>query len=189
MSKKKVICIMGKSACGKSTVINYLCSGNNTHYIASKTTRELRVDDPNDASTHIFCTPEDFRYDLANGKIVATYVSPQNYINWTSDDLFNDDKINIYAIDPIAFISWCDWGEDIYDIYGIYIDIPEHIRQARMMKRGGVFEDEPHLSWELFCKNKLSTNKYVIVNGDDTSDNICNQIKNIIKENVGWTID
>lgn len=189
MAIKKVVCIMGKSACGKSTVINKLCENDTCHYVVSKTTRGIREDDPNDKYTHIFSSPEEFREDLAYGRIVATYVSPSHYINWTSDDLFVSDKINIYAIDPIAFNEWSKSNDGDYELYGIYIDIPEDVRKERMEKRGGIFEDEPHLDWDILCNNKTLSTQYNIIDGSNTPDYIYENILMILHYVKGWDID
>ena len=189
MAKKKVLCIMGKSGVGKSTVIDLLCKDDRYSYVISKTTREIREDDPNDSKTHIFVTPEEFHEDLCNGRIVATYVSPSHYINWTSDDLFDKDKINVYAIDPTAFAEWTKWFNCEYDIYGIYLDVPENIRKDRLKMRGDEICEEPHLDSSILSNEKVSESCYSIIDGSYTPDINKQLIENILKYFVGWIDD
>lgn len=173
MSKKRILCIMGKSGTGKSTLINEICKDDIYHYVKSKTTRKVRVNDPNDINTHIFSTPDEFNKDLVNGNILATYVSPNHYINWTSEDLILEDKINVYAIDPIAFNELCDLCKDDYDIFGVYIDVPEEIRKDRIEKRGDIYVKEPHLRVGLLKDKQY----YKVLDGTGTIEEIYNRFK------------
>ena len=61
----KVICIIGKSGVGQSTVVNELIKNKNFHFIKSYTTREVRKNDPEDIKTHTFVSKK-FRDETKN---------------------------------------------------------------------------------------------------------------------------
>ena len=159
----KTICVMGASASGKSTLINHLCEDlpNKLHYVKSRTTRKPRNSE--DLKTHKFVTDECYQEDLANGKVLFTYHSPNGYYNYTTIDDFDKDKINIYAIDPVAFIELSK--NHSFMSAGIYVRTSEDTLRKRMKLRGKEFQEEPHLSI-----NKLLNNdniKYVVVSGEE----------------------
>lgn len=150
--KGGVVCIMGKSASGKSTLINKLVEQypDKFHAVKSYTTRAIREDDQNDINTHVF-VGEKF-WNKNQNKAIAVYHSPKGYTSWVDKDSFDKDKINLYAIDPIAVNNelapyLCE--HNIKSRY-VYLDIPEYIRLERYKNRNGTtdgFNTESHLSY------------------------------------------
>lgn len=176
--KKNILCVIGKSGSGKSTIIDILCKDNNYNYVRSYTTRQIRKDDANDVNTHIFVTPNDFYEDLINGRIITSYVSPNRYINWNTDDLFLENKINVLAIDPKAFTEMIDLYGNQYNIYGIYVYLPEDIRKERIEKRGDKYMLEPHLS---HSELKWYPAWYDVVDNSSSPEDSIDFIKYVIK--------
>ncbi|MGL4999355.1 MAG: P-loop NTPase fold protein [Cetobacterium sp.] len=136
-----VFAIMGKSGSGKSTMITGLTEKSKKYYqVKSYTTRAERVTDPNDKNTHTF-VDMDF-WEKNKHKALATYHSPKGYISWVDNDCFLLDRINLYAIDSIAFNSLPE------DVYGVYVYVSEETRKERYMKREQTldgFNEELHL--------------------------------------------
>ena len=151
--KIRIVCIMGKSGTGKSTVINDLVRLYPEVFYAVKsfTTREPRENDPEDLKTHVFSDVIKFNVDKAMGTIISEYHSDKGYYSWTTHSCFKKDKINLYAIDPKACIEFIEKYSDIYDIYPIYIFINDEERLERLKKRDNIdiLPEESHLSLDL----------------------------------------
>ena len=97
----QIIAICGKSASGKSYFINQLLTNKDKyHYVKSYTTREVRKNDENDINTHTFV--DDKFFEINKDKAIAMYHSPKGYHSWIDEYSFVENKINLYAIDPIA---------------------------------------------------------------------------------------
>lgn len=174
MLKTKILCIMGKSGIGKSTLIKELSKNNNFYNVKSFTTREERKNDPNDKNTHIFVTNEKYEKDLKNNKIIALYSSPLGYYSYTSVESFNIEKINLYAIDPIAFN---ELSKKYNNVYGIYLDLDENERIKRKTNRDLDLKVDPE---EHLDKKHLIGDNLLILNIDNKTpkeicDIICNQ--------------
>ena len=54
--RKIVFLVIGRSGCGKDTLVNYMCQKYGLKKLKSYTTRPQR---PNEEDTHIFISPED----------------------------------------------------------------------------------------------------------------------------------
>lgn len=145
----KVLCIMGKSGSGKSTIANRLVTLAPEKYslVKSFTTRKVRESDPEDTKTHIFVSEEDYQKDI--DKVVALYESPLGYKSYVTKNLFDVDKVNIFVIDPKAYSELVVDHSDELDIVGVYIAVSEDERMRRLQQRGSdVFKytKEEHLS-------------------------------------------
>lgn len=163
--KKKIICFMGKSGSGKSTMIDNLHRRfPKTHIVRSFTTREIRENDPNDIYTHTFLTNEEFEIDKRYKSIIALYESPKGYKSWTTDKSFRD--INLYAIDPKAYIDL--YNSRKYEILGLYLDIDETTRESRLKKRDLVekIDLEEHLDKKILLDNDVPV---LIINEHSTN--------------------
>ena len=167
---------MGKSACGKSTLINKLCKlDEKFNNIKSFTTREVRKNDfENDMNTHTFVSFSKYENDLKQNKILALYENKEKkYYSWSTDELFEAYKINLYAIDPISFISFFNKFKNKYIIYGIYINVSEDLRKKRMLKRNSYlrnFNIENHLSIDNLKSNDEIKDFYSVFEDDDKND-------------------
>lgn len=141
----KVISIMAKSGTGKTTVIDKLCNQypNAFHYVKSFTTRQVRKNDSKDKESHIFVS-ESF-YEERKEYAFATYHSPKGYHSWTDKSSFEENKINIYAIDSKEFKNLTE-KYLISDLHGIFLYINEDEREKRFLSRGEKdFDIEEHL--------------------------------------------
>lgn len=142
-----IICVMGKSGSGKSTLVEELKNNMEGvfHVVRSFTTRSPRVYDPNDINTHVFVT--EHYWELHKEQALAVYNSPHGYTSWTSPSSFESDKINLYVIDPKAFLEFRDKTEE--DVIGIYVDIDEQTRMRRLGNRGSAYFTEEYLDKRL----------------------------------------
>lgn len=156
---KKIICIMGKSATGKSTIINYITKRNSDFFsVKSYSNRPIRENDPNDINTHIFV---DKKFKKKN--VLSIYEDKtNNYENWITDDCFHEEKINLFAIDSISFIDFYTKYNKRYEIIGVYLYLDEKEREQRFKKRSSLpFSSEEHLSHKHLDDNKTP---YIMIN-------------------------
>lgn len=150
--KRVVICIMGKSACGKSTILRTIKGIDNcgaVNLVKSFTTRGIRYNDPYDEETHTYVTEDKFIEDRDNGKIMSLYNSPNGYHSWITDESFVYDRMNFMAIDIKAFNKLVEEKQEEFIIKGFYLDIDEEERKRRYVKRNGSisgFSNEEHLA-------------------------------------------
>lgn len=152
--KKKIICFIGKSGSGKSTLINQLHREfPELHIVKSFTTRKVRINDPNDINTHTFVNEDKFNKDKEKDKIIALYESPKGYKSWTTDRSFK--KINLYAIDPKAYIEL--YNSKKYNIIGFYLNIDEDVREKRLKVRDKIekIDIESHLDKKILLDNDV----------------------------------
>lgn len=181
LKKPIVVGVIGKSGCGKTSLCLDLKDmyGDLIHLVKSKTTREERIWDPNDKESHIFCTMDDFNQHTA----VAIYNSPKGYLSWTDESCFEQDKINLYCIDPVAFKNelniWCEHKDII--CYGIYLGVDESVRKRRYIQREKTmdgYDIESHLS----LKHLQDTYNVMVVDASGSRQSTLLQVEELIKE-------
>ena len=88
-----LLCIMGKTACGKDSLVNKLCERTALKSITSYTTRPRRE---NEGNTHIFVSEDDYQQMYREG-IVAAFTQIGAYKYWTTIDQL--EKADLYIID------------------------------------------------------------------------------------------
>lgn len=190
--KKIVLGIMGKSGTGKTTLINEVykaieenkflmfldLEAKDVNIVKSFSTREVRKDDDNDLKSHIFVNENKLSKDLKENKIISLYNSPNGYSNWTTEESF-DKKVNLYAIDPTAYIDLTNRG--IFKTYGIYVTVSDFERTKRLIKRDGtaVFSQEPHLDISILKNNNFK--EYIVINGEEPLDVQVKMVITLIK--------
>lgn len=134
MPKDILLCILGCSGTGKSTIANRLERKYNYKQAKSYTTRHIREDDENDIFTHTFIT----KFEIANYKddIVA-------YNEYNGNAYFVTRKMlegcQIYVVDKEGLIQLYKNYHD-KDILAIYIDCDSSIASRRMAERGDTDE-------------------------------------------------
>lgn len=150
---KRIVCFMGKSGTGKSTIINELCNLNEEYSpVLSYTTRGIRNDE--DKKTHVFVDKE--YWENNKDKAIAVYHDEiRDYYSWTDEDSFDEDKINLYAIDPIAFMDFTEKYKS--NVIGIYLFLTEAERKLRLTIRSGIneYRKEEHLSYDHLKGSKV----------------------------------
>lgn len=131
-SKEHVlICVIGRTSCGKDTLVNKLCQRTGLTAITSYTTRSRRV---NEGETHIFSTIEEYE-QMKNDGNVAAYTEIAGNIYWTTiDQLF---KHSIYIIDPYGVETLRQLNLPNLRIVTVYINVPDDIRKERALNKRG----------------------------------------------------
>lgn len=190
MDKPKVICVMGKSGSGKSTLINESVKlfPELFYAVRSYTTRKPRENDPNDIKTHRFVLKECLDKDQENKQVVSLYHSDKGYYSWTTYSCFSKNKINLYAIDPIACLDFIQRYYNVYDIYTIYIYLDDDTRLKRLSLRDNIKElpEEKYLSFQMLeplMNTKMKPNLVLGYNSlKENMKNFISEITNVIIE-------
>ena len=159
----KVICIIGKSGTGKSTLASELCKNDKFHFIKSFTTRAVRKNDSEDIKTHTFVSFKE-RINTEEKDILLEYANEQkHYSSWVTKELFKKDKINVFVVDIDSFIKFSKMKD--FDIKCVYLSLLEEERRNRYRKRESEFIQVPkdkHLSLEYLMVRALNMPKDVI---------------------------
>lgn len=118
MSKKKILCIIGRSGSGKTTIERLLDLFTPYHYhsIVSYTTRPMRPGET-DGVEHHFVKPE----QKPDGKNMLAYTKYGNYEYWADKRDVQDDVINTYVIDVEGYHYLKRYYSDEYDIKVAYV--------------------------------------------------------------------
>ena len=124
-----LLCVMGRTASGKDSLVNKLCERTNLTQIISYTTRERRI---NEGETHIFVTREDYEIMKNNGK-VAAYTEIAGNLYWTTiDQLYEND---IYIIDPTGVEVLKKLNLPNLRLITVFINTPDVIREKRAISK------------------------------------------------------
>lgn len=139
VSNKKIICLIGASGCGKSTVADILINEYGLKQVQSYTTRPKRHDNDSD---HIYINDDQF----SNLKSIIAYTVFDGYRYCATKEQY--DNSDLYVIDPIGFINMMliidkhEWGYK--QPYVVYLTADKEIRKNRMKKRGDSDEKIQH---------------------------------------------
>ena len=132
MNKEHVLlCIMGRTSCGKDTLVGKLCERTGLTAITSYTTRPRRT---NEGNTHIFSNREEYEKMKADGNIAAyTNIAGNDY--WTTiEQLYQH---SIYIIDPKGVETLRKLDLPNLRIVTVYINTPDDIRKERALNKRG----------------------------------------------------
>lgn len=120
-----LLCVMGRTASGKDSLVNKLCERTNLSQIISYTTRDKRV---GEGDTHIFVTKEDYEVMKANDE-VAAYTEIAGNLYWTTiDQLYEND---VYIIDPLGVEVLKKLNLPNLRLVTVFINTPDTIREKR----------------------------------------------------------
>ena len=126
-----LLCIMGKTASGKDSLVNTLCQRTGLTAITSYATRPRRN---NEGNTHIFSTREAYEQMQTEGN-VAAYTEIADNIYWTTiDQLFEH---SVYIIDPRGVDTLRQLNLPNLRLVTVYINTPDSIRKDRALNKRG----------------------------------------------------
>lgn len=124
-----LLCVIGKTACGKDSLVNKLCERTGLKQVISYTTRPRRVDEGN---THIFVGEDDFEQMYESG-IIAAFTQIGEYKYWTTIDQLED--ADIYIIDYIGLKTLRELDLSNIRLVSVYINVPDDIREYRALEK------------------------------------------------------
>ncbi len=126
-----LLCIMGRTSCGKDTLVNKLCERTGLTAITSYTTRPRRT---NEGDTHIFSTREKYEQMQADGN-VAAYTEIAGNIYWTTIEQLYEHSV--YIIDPRGVDTLRKLDLPNFRIVTVYINTPDDVRKERALNKRG----------------------------------------------------
>jgi guanylate kinase len=126
-----LLCVMGRTASGKDSLVNKLCERTGMKQITSYTTRPRRE---NEAETHIFVEDSDYDRMYADG-IVAAFTQIGQYKYWTTIDQLSD--ADVYIIDPIGVQTLKALNLPNIHLVTVFINTPDNIRAERALNKRG----------------------------------------------------
>ena len=128
--RKIVFLVIGRSGCGKDTLVNYMCQKYGLKKLKSYTTRPPRQ---NEEDTHIFISPEEVK-KYQDDIIAYTKIGEFEYFATKSQ--LKD--INFYIIDPkgVKDLENIPNLKEEFSFIKLFIYLPEKERKKRIALRG-----------------------------------------------------
>lgn len=126
-----LLCVLGRTSCGKDTLVSKLCERTGLTAITSYTTRTRRE---NEGDTHIFSTKEAYEQMMADGNIAA-YTEIAGNIYWTTIDQLYEHSV--YIIDYKGIETLRQLNLPNLRIITVYINAPDDIRKERALNKRG----------------------------------------------------
>lgn len=124
-----LLLIVGRTACGKDSLVNKLCERTNLKAITSYTTRPRRK---NEGYTHIFTTEDVYEQMQIEGK-VAAYTQISGYHYWTTiEQLYEND---VYIIDYKGIKILRELNLPNIRFVTVFVNTPDQIREERALNK------------------------------------------------------
>jgi guanylate kinase len=131
-----LLCIVGRTSCGKDTLVSKLCERTGVTAITSYTTRPRRK---NEGDTHIFATQEVYDQMKADNK-VAAYTEIADNIYWTTIDQLYEHSVYIIDYKGIEVLKQLNLPN--LRLVTVFINTPDEIRRDRALNKRG---DDRHV--------------------------------------------
>ena len=190
MKNNKLFCILGKSASGKTTILNEVLSKLDIPVLLSCTTRPPRNDESNGVDYN-FVTFTAFDEDYKNENILEYDVFridsiKETWVYYTKkSDLLLPTTSQIKIVSPTGLSQLMSNKELRDNIVSIYIDAPDRLRKKRYLTR----EVSPDNMNDRFTRDERNFQHlftdYIILNDENMSINeASNQIINIIENEL-----
>lgn len=126
-----LLCILGRTSCGKDTLVNKLCERTGLTAITSYTTRPRRN---NEGDTHIFSTKEAYEQMQMDGNIAA-YTEIAGNIYWTTIEQLYEHSV--YIIDYKGIETLRQLNLPNLRLVTIFINTPDDVRKERALNKRG----------------------------------------------------
>lgn len=126
-----LLCVLGRTSCGKDTLVGKLCERTGLTAITSYTTRPRRE---NEGDTHIFSTKEAYEQMQTEGNIAAYTEIAGNYYWTTIDQLYEH---SVYIIDYKGVETLRQLNLPNLRLVTIFINTPDDVRKSRALNKRG----------------------------------------------------
>lgn len=126
-----LLCVLGRTSCGKDTLVSKLCERTGLTAITSYTTRPRRN---NEGDTHIFSTREEYEQMQVEGN-VAAYTEIAGNIYWTTiEQLYSH---SVYIIDYKGIETLRQLNLPALRLVTVFINTPDDVRKDRALNKRG----------------------------------------------------
>lgn len=126
-----LLCILGRTSCGKDTLVGKLCERTGLTAITSYTTRPRRT---GEGETHIFSSREEYEQMQAEGN-VAAYTEIAGNIYWTTiEQLYSH---SVYIIDYKGIETLRQLNLPNLRLVTVFINTPDDVRRDRALNKRG----------------------------------------------------
>ena len=139
-----LLCVMGRSASGKDTLVQKLCERTGLKQIISYTTRERRV---NESETHIFISDTEYQDLESSGQIAAFTQIGQHKYCCTIQQLYEND---IYVIDPVGVKHLRELNLPNLRLVTVFVNVPDDVREDRALNQRG----DDKIKWRVRNRNE-----------------------------------
>ena len=120
-----LLLILGRTACGKDSLVNKLCERTKLKAITSYTTRPRR---DNEGDTHIFVTEADYNQMYEAG-VIAAFTQIGQYKYWTTIDQLEDADIYIIDYEGVKTLRALNLPD--LRLVTVFINTPDDVREER----------------------------------------------------------
>ena len=190
MKNNKLFCLVGKSACGKSTILREVLNKLEIPVLLSNTTRPPRANEI-DGVDYNFVTFTTFDEDYKNKDVLEYDVFridslKQTWVYYTKkSDLLLPNTSQITILSPTGLAQLMSNKELKNNIVSIFIDCPDKLRQKRYLTRA-ISPDNVN---ERFKRDEKTFQHlftdYIIINNENTSiHEASNQLIDIIEKEL-----
>lgn len=151
-----LLCVMGRSASGKDTLVQKLCERTGLKQIISYTTRERRV---NEGETHIFISDDEYQKLEESGQIAAfTQIGQYKYC-CTISQLYEND---VYVIDPVGVENLRKLNLPNLRLVTVFINVPDSVREERALNKRG----DDKMKWRVRNRNEAEQFRQMLRDAD-----------------------
>lgn len=151
-----LLCVMGRSASGKDTLVQKLCERTGLKQIISYTTRERRV---NEGETHIFISDDEYQKLEESGQIAAFTQIGQHKYCCTISQLY---KNNVYVIDPVGVENLRKLNLPNLRLVTVFINVPDSVRKERALNKRG----DDKMKWIVRNRNESEQFRQMLRDAD-----------------------
>ena len=122
-----LLCVLGRTASGKDSLVAKYCERNDVKQLISYTTRDRRN---GEGETHRFVTEEEYHTMLDNNQVAVDTNIAGNYYWSTIEQLYETD---IYVIDYVGLKKLRELNLPNLRLVSIFINTPDNIREERAL--------------------------------------------------------
>lgn len=122
-----LLCVLGRTASGKDSLVNKLCERTGLKAINSYTTRPRRE---NEGDTHIFATKETYEKMQVEGN-VAAYTEIAGNLYWTTVDQLYSNEVYIIDYDGLKTLKALNLPN--LRLVSVFINTPDSVREERAL--------------------------------------------------------
>lgn len=151
-----LLCIMGRSASGKDTLVQKLCERTGLKQVISYTTRERRV---GEGETHIFISNDEYKQLEESGQIAAFTQIGQHKYCCTVSQLYDND---IYVIDPIGVKHLREMNLPNLRLVTVFINVQDSVREERALNKRG----DDKIKWRVRNRNESEQFRQMLRDAD-----------------------